>query len=100
MRRAAEDRGERRIGVDHEYGSVVRDVVVLAVCFYLVHAHAERLYERLERFVAAYGAVERSFASKLADVRRQLERGEARIEFDPVSETVNIVQVRYAREVR
>ena len=41
-----------------------------------------------------YGAVERDFASKLADVRRQLERGEARIEFDPVSETVNIVPVR------
>lgn len=38
-----------------------------------------------------YGAVERSFASKVADVRRQLERGEARIEFDPRTESVSIV---------
>jgi len=40
-----------------------------------------------------YGAVERSHERKIADVRRQLERGEARIEFDPQTESVNIVQV-------
>jgi uncharacterized protein YheU (UPF0270 family) len=38
-----------------------------------------------------YGAVERSLEEKVADVRRQLERGDARIVFDPETETVNIV---------
>jgi uncharacterized protein len=40
-----------------------------------------------------YGAVERSHERKIADVRRQLERREARIEFDPQTESVNIVRV-------
>jgi hypothetical protein len=40
-----------------------------------------------------YGARERSFEEKVADVRRQLERGEARIVFDPETESVNIVPV-------
>lgn len=41
-----------------------------------------------------YGDRERSLEAKVADVRRQLERGEARIEFDPQTESVNIVAVR------
>ena len=41
-----------------------------------------------------YGARERSFEDKIADVRRQLERGTARIVFDPETESVNIVPVR------
>jgi hypothetical protein len=41
-----------------------------------------------------YGAQERSHERKVADVRRQLERGEARIEFDPETESVNVVPVR------
>ena len=49
----------------------------------------------IESFVARegtdYGAVERGLASKVADVRRQLERGEARVVFDPQTETVSIV---------
>jgi hypothetical protein len=44
-----------------------------------------------------YGAQERSLASKLADVRRQLERGEAKIVFDPATETLNIVSALPAR---
>ena len=40
-----------------------------------------------------YGEVERSHERKVADVRRQLERGEARIEFDPKTESVNLVRV-------
>ena len=40
-----------------------------------------------------YGAVERSHDQKIADVLRQLERGEARIEFDPQTESVNLVLV-------
>ncbi len=38
-----------------------------------------------------YGTVERTLAEKIADVRRQLVRGEAAIVFDPASETANIV---------
>ncbi len=38
-----------------------------------------------------YGRTEKTLAEKIADVRRQLERGEATIVFDPESETVNIV---------
>jgi uncharacterized protein YheU (UPF0270 family) len=41
-----------------------------------------------------YGARERSLEEKVADVRRQLERGEAQIVFDPKTESVNIVPVR------
>jgi uncharacterized protein YheU (UPF0270 family) len=41
-----------------------------------------------------YGLVERTLAQKIADVRRQLERGEARIVFDPATEEVNIIPVR------
>lgn len=38
-----------------------------------------------------YGAREYSLAEKVAHVIRQLERGEARIMFDPDSESVSIV---------
>ena len=41
-----------------------------------------------------YGARERTLEEKVADVRRQLERGEARIVFDPETESVNILPVR------
>ena len=40
-----------------------------------------------------YGERDVSYENKVAQVIRQLERGEARILFDPVSETVNIVVV-------
>jgi uncharacterized protein YheU (UPF0270 family) len=49
----------------------------------------------IEEFVTRdgtdYGDVERSLADKIADVRRQLVRGEAKIVYDPESETANIV---------
>lgn len=38
-----------------------------------------------------YGAVERTLDEKVADVRRQLARGEARIVFDPETESVTVV---------
>ncbi len=41
-----------------------------------------------------YGLEERSLEEKVADVRRQLERGEACIVFDPKTESVNIVPER------
>jgi uncharacterized protein len=40
-----------------------------------------------------YGEHEYSLDEKVAHVLRQLERGEARIEFDPDTETVGIVLV-------
>jgi hypothetical protein len=58
----------------------------------------------IESFVARegtdYGAVERSFAAKVADVRRQLERGEASIEFDPETESATIVSAQPPRRRR
>jgi uncharacterized protein len=52
----------------------------------------------IESFVARegtdYGFEERSLEEKVADVRRQLARGEARIVFDPKTESINIVPVR------
>ncbi len=38
-----------------------------------------------------YGAVERTLDEKVADVMRQLERGEARVVFDPGTESVTIL---------
>jgi uncharacterized protein YheU (UPF0270 family) len=59
---------------------------------------AEALQGVIESFVGRegtdYGERERTLAEKVADVRRQLERGEARIVFDPETESVNIVPVR------
>lgn len=49
----------------------------------------------IEEFVTRdgtdYGAVEQSLESKKRSVRRQLERGEIVVVFDPASETCNIV---------
>jgi uncharacterized protein YheU (UPF0270 family) len=49
----------------------------------------------IEEFVTRagtdYGAHEKTLAEKIADVRRQLERGEAAIVFDPETEHVDIV---------
>lgn len=44
-----------------------------------------------------YGHVEVSFADKVAEVRRQLERGEALVLFDAKAETINLVTKRDAR---
>jgi uncharacterized protein YheU (UPF0270 family) len=41
-----------------------------------------------------YGELEYTLDEKVAHVMRQLERGEARIEFDPNTETVDIVRVK------
>jgi hypothetical protein len=38
-----------------------------------------------------YGAREVAFEDKIADVLRQVERGEAQIVFDPATESVDIV---------
>lgn len=44
-----------------------------------------------------YGEREYSLEQKVAHVMRQLARGEARIQFDPNTESVDIVVVRGAR---
>jgi uncharacterized protein len=41
-----------------------------------------------------YGAIERGLEDKVADVMRQIARGEVRIVFDPESETTTIVPSR------
>ena len=59
---------------------------------------AEVLRALVESFVnregTDYGRVERSFEAKVADVMRQLERGEAEVVFDPESESVTILPLR------
>ncbi len=61
----------------------------------------EALRGLVEEFVTRqgtdYGARERTLKEKVADVMRQLERGEARIMFDLTSKTSNIVPVHQAR---
>ena len=55
----------------------------------------ETLRAVIEHFVLRegtdYGAQEATFERKVADVMRQLERREARILFDPASESVTLV---------
>lgn len=47
-----------------------------------------------------YGARERTLEEKVADVRRQLVRGEATIVFDPDTESVDLVPTRSPRPPR
>ena len=61
----------------------------------------EALRGLVEAFVGRegtdYGARERGWEEKVADVLRQLERGEACIVFAPEDETTNIVPVEEVR---
>jgi len=58
----------------------------------------ETLRSLVEAFVGRegtdYGWVERELSQKVEDVLAQLRRGEARLLFDPETETTNIVPVR------
>ncbi len=55
----------------------------------------EALRSLVEEFVTRdgtdYGAVERSVEEKIAQVMQQIRAGEARLVFDPETETANIV---------
>ena len=55
----------------------------------------DTLHRLIEEFVTRagtdYGSEEKTLAQKMADVRRQLVRGEAKIVFDPETENANIV---------
>lgn len=59
---------------------------------------SEALRALVEEFVTRdgtdYGAVERSVEEKIAAVFAQLESGEARLVFDPETETANVVVSR------
>ncbi len=59
---------------------------------------ADVLRGLVEEFVTRdgtdYGAIERSVEDKIAHVMAQIERGEARIVFDPETETANIALTR------
>ena len=65
---------------------------------------AEALRGLVEEFVTRdgtdYGAVESSVAEKVAQVLAQLRSGEARIVFDPATESVNILLARDLGAVR
>lgn len=67
------------------------DVVVVPHTALSPEALSSVIEEFVTRAGTDYGARERSFEEKLADVRRQLERGEAMIVFDPEEGTINIV---------
>lgn len=58
----------------------------------------DALRSLVEEFVTRdgtdYGAVERSVDEKIEHVMRQLDAGEARIVFDPETETANVVMTR------
>jgi uncharacterized protein YheU (UPF0270 family) len=47
--------------------------------------------EFVTRHGTDYGAAEKTLDEKVADVRRQLERGQAAIVYDAASDTINIV---------
>ena len=58
----------------------------------------EALRGMIEEFVTRdgtdYGAIERSVEEKIAQVSAQLASGEARLVFDPTTQTTNIVVAR------
>ena len=49
------------------------------------------IVEFVTRAGTDYGSVEKTLEQKMADIRRQLVRGEAKIVFDPDTDTANIV---------
>jgi hypothetical protein len=65
---------------------------------------AEALHGVIESFVLRegtdYGAHDVPHETKIAQVLRQLERGEAKILFDPVTETIDIVVKRGLKATR
>ena len=68
------------------------------------HLSPEALRGVVEAFVlregTEYGAHDVALEAKVAQVLRQLERGEARVIFDPASEVIDIVTARSLRGLR
>ena len=69
-------------GVEVPYSAISEDVLVRLIEEFVTRAGTD------------YGTVERTLAEKIADVHRQLVRGEAKIVFDPATDTTNIVVSR------
>ena len=63
--------------------------------------HLDTLRAVVEEFITRagtdYGARERTLEEKIADVIRQLRRGEAKVVFDPRTNSVNIVPATGSR---
>ncbi len=53
--------------------------------------------EFITRAATDYGAHEKTLEEKIADVMRQLQRGEAKVVFDPASNSVNIIPSKRPR---
>lgn len=68
----------------------------------LERLNPETLHRVIEAFVGRegtdYGHREVTWESKVQDVRRQLERGDARIVFNPKTETTDILTVDELRK--
>ena len=64
---------------------------------------ADTLRAVIEEFITRagtdYGERERTLEEKIADVMRQLRRGEAKVVFDPRTDTVNIVPTTGSRRL-
>ena len=56
--------------------------------------------EFITRDTTDYGALEKSLEEKVSDVMRQLQRGEAKLVFDPQTSSANIVTSASWREPR
>ena len=74
-----DDGAMRQRTVDVPYGRVAADVLRRVV------------EEFVTRDGTDYGVVEKALDEKVADVRRQLERGQAAIVYDAASDAINIV---------
>jgi uncharacterized protein len=80
-----------RMSAEHEHEPVVVPYTALA---------ADTLRAVLESYVlregTEYGERDFTLAEKVAHVMRQLERGEARIIFEPISQSIAIVPAAHA----
>ena len=81
-------------------GETTLDAATLAGVIEVPHQalSSEALRGIIEEYVTRagtdYGAREKAIEEKIADVQRQLERGEAVIMFDAATATTNIVEYR------
>ena len=70
------------------------DVIVVPYTRLTPEALRALIEEFVTRDTTDYGACEKSLDQKVADVMRQLERGEARIVLEPEEQRVHIVPGR------
>ncbi len=82
---SADDDAERPPPVEVPYGALSAEVLDAVLESFVLREGTE------------YGAHDVALEVKVAQVRRQLERGDAQILFDPASESVDIVVVPAGR---